>query len=75
MSTTNTDRWVEMQPVGSHTLRIELNRVGHLWHGQAAKLTNRMIDRTALATAVGADFENVRFQVLQSAQQALKPRH
>ena len=72
MSTTSQDRWVEMQPVGTDTLHIELTRVGHLWHGRAAKLTNRMIDRNALATVVGADFENVRYQVLQTAQQALK---
>lgn len=68
----STDRWIEMQPVGTNTLRIEITRRGRQWHGQAAKLTGRLVDRTALVTVIGDDFENVRYQVLQSAQRALK---
>jgi hypothetical protein len=73
MSSDTNHRWVEMQPVGHDTIRIELTRYGRLWHGQAARMLDRnRIDINPLATAVGMDFENVRYQVLQSVQQSLK---
>ena len=66
-------RWIEMQPVGPETVQIELIRYGRLWHGQAARMADRnRIDINPLATAIGMDFENVRYQVLQGAQQSLK---
>lgn len=70
---TNADRWVEMQPFGPDTVRIELTRCGHLWHGQAARLVSRnVVERNPLAVAIGADFESVRYQVMQHARHVLK---
>jgi hypothetical protein len=70
---TSSDCWIEMQLFGNDTLRIELTRCGHLWHGQAARLVSRsMVERSPLATAIGGDFESVRYQVISSAQRALK---
>jgi hypothetical protein len=70
---TNSDHWIEMQFHGTDTLRIELTRCGHLWHGQAARLLSRnLVDRSPLATVIGADFESVRHQVISTAQRALK---
>jgi hypothetical protein len=68
----HSDHWVEMQPFGPDTVRIEMTRCGHLWHGQAARLVSRnMVERNPLATAIGADFEAVRYQVLQHARDVL----
>jgi hypothetical protein len=70
---TNADNWIEMQLYGAHTVRIELTRCGHLWHGQAAKLVGRnVVERNPLATAIGGDFEAVRHEVIRTAQKALK---
>ncbi len=69
----NADSWIEMQLYGTDTLRIELTRYGQLWHGQAARLVGRnIVERSPLATAVGGDFESVRYQVISNAQRALK---
>ena len=69
---TEHDYWVEMQPVGASTVRIELTRAGKLWHGRAARLAGRNIERQILANAVGVDFEVVRHEVLQRAARSLK---
>ena len=71
---TNTDRWIEMQPCGVDMLRIELTRCGHLWHGQAARLMGgqHVAERHPLATVIGGDFEAVRHQVINTAHQALR---
>lgn len=70
---TQTDRWIEMQFHGSDALRIELTRCGHLWHGSASRLVNRYsAERGPLAMVIGADFEEVRHQVIRNAQHALK---
>ena len=67
------DHWIEMQPYGNHTLRIELTRCGHLWHGQASRLVSAKVrERNPLATVIGGDFEAVRYQVIHTAQCALK---
>jgi len=68
----NTDRWVETQPLEQTTVRIELTRAGKLWHGQAARLIGRNIERQLLANAVGVDFEVVRHEVLKRAAYSLK---
>ncbi len=69
---TNNDYWVETQPFGTSTVRIELTRAGKLWHGQAARLQGRNIERRVLANAVGIDFESVRHEVLKRAARTLK---
>jgi hypothetical protein len=61
-----------MQPLGTTTIRIEMTRCGQLWHGQAARLVGRSIERNPLAKVVGADFEVVRHEVLQRAARSLK---
>jgi hypothetical protein len=69
---TSADHWIEMQPFGTATVQIELTRRGQLWHGQAARLASRNIERQVLANCVGADFGVVRHEVLKQAARSLK---
>lgn len=75
MSASRSDYWTDIEFVGTTKVFIEMARFGLLWHGHAARFINgNQIDRHALATAWGADRDQVRRDVLRGVFIALEQR-
>lgn len=66
-----TDYHTEIRTIGSAKIRIELTRMGLLWHGHAARINGGIISRDPLAVCWGTSYDQVFEDVLNGAHQSL----